>query len=226
MRGCPASTDTELLTALLADEPAADTVDALVRVLPRVKGAYSLVILDERRVIGVRDPHGFRPLVLGRLPRTPTVGGPTDGLWDGDEAVGRLVPLVRDGRPRHRGRRVRPRRGARRDRHPRTRAGAALGALCRGDAGPVRVRAHLLRATRFVHGRPQPVRGAPPDGDAAGARAPGRGRPGHAGPRYRALRPRPASPRRRACRTARGCTATGTRAGPSSSRRRACATGA
>ena len=82
----PASTDTELLTALLADEPAADTVQALVQVLPRVKGAYSLVILDERRVIGVRDPHGFRPLVLGRLPRTPSVGGPTDGLWDGDEA--------------------------------------------------------------------------------------------------------------------------------------------
>jgi len=64
----PASTDTELLTALLADEPAADTVDALVRVLGRVHGAYSLVVLDERRVIGVRDPHGFRPLVLGRLP--------------------------------------------------------------------------------------------------------------------------------------------------------------
>jgi len=63
----PASTDTELLTALLADEPAADTVDALVRVLPRVRGAYSLVVLDERRVIGIRDPFGFRPLVLGRL---------------------------------------------------------------------------------------------------------------------------------------------------------------
>jgi amidophosphoribosyltransferase len=63
----PASTDTELLTALLADEPAADTVDALLRVLPRVRGAYSLVVLDERRVVGVRDPYGFRPLVLGRL---------------------------------------------------------------------------------------------------------------------------------------------------------------
>jgi amidophosphoribosyltransferase len=64
----PASTDTELLTALLADEPAADTVDALLRVLPRVRGAYSLVVLDERRVVGVRDPYGFRPLVIGRLP--------------------------------------------------------------------------------------------------------------------------------------------------------------
>jgi amidophosphoribosyltransferase len=83
----PASTDTELLTALLADEPAADTVEALVRVLPRVRGAFSLVILDEKRVIGVRDPHGFRPLVLGRIPaeaRSPG-GGPRDrGLWGGD----------------------------------------------------------------------------------------------------------------------------------------------
>src|SRR3954453_21821365 len=77
----PASTDTELLTALLADEPAADTVDALIRVLPRVRGAFSLVILDEQRVIGVRDPHGFRPLVLGRLPMPPAADGAA-GLWD------------------------------------------------------------------------------------------------------------------------------------------------
>jgi amidophosphoribosyltransferase len=75
----PASTDTELLTALLADEPAADTIDALVRVLPRVRGAYSLVVLDERRVIGVRDPFGVRPLVLGRLPTDP--GDGAAGLW-------------------------------------------------------------------------------------------------------------------------------------------------
>lgn len=78
----PASTDTELLTALLADEPAADTVEALLRVLPGVRGAYSLVVLDEQRVIGVRDPHGFRPLVLGRL---PALDAP--GLWDDADAA-------------------------------------------------------------------------------------------------------------------------------------------
>jgi amidophosphoribosyltransferase len=83
----PASTDTELLTALLADEPAADTVDALMRVLPGVRGAYSLVVLDERRVIGVRDPHGFRPLVLGRLP-APDRGGAAPGLWADDATFG------------------------------------------------------------------------------------------------------------------------------------------
>jgi amidophosphoribosyltransferase len=81
----PASTDTELLTALLADEPAADTVEALCHVLPRVRGAYSLVVLDERRVIGVRDPFGFRPLVLGRMPRPDSPG--VDGLWADDDAM-------------------------------------------------------------------------------------------------------------------------------------------
>ncbi len=84
----PASTDTELLTALLADEPADDTVDALRKVLPRVRGAFSLVILDEHRVIGVRDPHGFRPLVLGRLPVPAGVDGP--GLW-GDDTGGWIL---------------------------------------------------------------------------------------------------------------------------------------
>ncbi len=85
----PASTDTELLTALLADEPAEDTVDALRRVLPRVRGAYSLVILDEHKVIGVRDPHGFRPLVLGRLPLQGE-GADGPGLW-GDDTAGWIL---------------------------------------------------------------------------------------------------------------------------------------
>jgi len=80
----PASTDTELLTALLADEPATDTVDALRRVLPTTRGAYSLVVLDERRVLGVRDPHGFRPLVLGRLPSPEPR---TVGLWDDQDGA-------------------------------------------------------------------------------------------------------------------------------------------
>jgi amidophosphoribosyltransferase len=85
----PATTDTELLTALLADEPAGDTVEALERVLPRVRGAYSLVVLDEQRVIGARDPFGFRPLVLGRLPAATSV---TDGagLW-GDDTGGWII---------------------------------------------------------------------------------------------------------------------------------------
>ncbi len=62
------TTDTELLTALLASEPGEDLVEALLGLLPRVSGAYALVVMDETRVIGVRDPYGFRPLVLGVIP--------------------------------------------------------------------------------------------------------------------------------------------------------------
>jgi len=89
----PASTDTELLTALLADEPAQDTVEALLNVLPRVRGAFSLVILDRDRVIGVRDPHGFRPLALGRLPGS--AGGPAgDPAGEGGGPAGMAGPWV------------------------------------------------------------------------------------------------------------------------------------
>jgi amidophosphoribosyltransferase len=40
---------------------------AVANVIPRLRGAFTLVIMDETRVIGVRDPNGFRPLCLGRL---------------------------------------------------------------------------------------------------------------------------------------------------------------
>ena len=40
---------------------------AVAKVLPRLQGAFSLIFMDETRVIGVRDPNGFRPLCLGRL---------------------------------------------------------------------------------------------------------------------------------------------------------------
>ncbi len=67
------SSDTDAMAELLAREcdrigPAEDTlVQALQSVLPRFEGAYSLVLMDRQRVIGVRDPHGFRPLCLGKL---------------------------------------------------------------------------------------------------------------------------------------------------------------
>jgi len=92
-----ATTDTEVLTTLLSDEPAADTVDALLRLLPRVRGAYTLLVLDPERIIGIRDPHGFRPLVLGRIPDVATgasdaapwaVAGTRDGWVLSSETTG------------------------------------------------------------------------------------------------------------------------------------------
>jgi amidophosphoribosyltransferase len=103
------STDTELLTALLADEPGDDLVEALLRLLPTVSGAYALVVMDERQVIGLRDPYGFRPLVLGRLPATDAGPGgwcftsETAGLdalgaeYVRDVAPGEMVVLGPDG---------------------------------------------------------------------------------------------------------------------------------
>jgi amidophosphoribosyltransferase len=59
----------ELLAAEYGEETRSDGRDlehALQKVLPRLEGAFSLVLMDEAHVFAVRDRHGFRPLVLGR----------------------------------------------------------------------------------------------------------------------------------------------------------------
>ncbi|MGN6103979.1 MAG: amidophosphoribosyltransferase, partial [Kofleriaceae bacterium] len=66
------SSDTEVIVHLMAKARAAtgkaDVLGALTTALARVRGAYSLVLLThDEKMIGVRDPNGFRPLVIGRL---------------------------------------------------------------------------------------------------------------------------------------------------------------
>jgi amidophosphoribosyltransferase len=65
--GRPATTDSHVIAQLVALEHSEDAVEAFLKVLPRLQGAFSLVAMDENRIIGIRDPHGVRPLVLGRL---------------------------------------------------------------------------------------------------------------------------------------------------------------
>jgi amidophosphoribosyltransferase len=73
--GTAATSDTDVLTALFVSDrgqagPAAGETGveaAAAAVLPLAKGAYSLVFMDEHTLYAARDPHGFRPLVLGRL---------------------------------------------------------------------------------------------------------------------------------------------------------------
>ncbi len=60
------TSDTEVILHMLARSHAAAWEDALAEVLPRIKGAYSLVLLTRDKLIAARDPHGFRPLSLGR----------------------------------------------------------------------------------------------------------------------------------------------------------------
>ncbi len=60
------SSDTELIAALIANDPA-PLADAVAGAMARLEGAYSVTALTEGKLLAFRDPHGFRPLVLGRL---------------------------------------------------------------------------------------------------------------------------------------------------------------
>ncbi len=58
----------ELISRNFPKEPDSDSLrDALLKVLPMLKGAFSLVLMDLENLIAVRDPNGFRPLCMGSL---------------------------------------------------------------------------------------------------------------------------------------------------------------
>jgi len=61
-----ATTDSEMITALITHEPGT-LLDAVCAVMPLLQGAYSVVALTEHELVAFRDPHGVRPLVIGRL---------------------------------------------------------------------------------------------------------------------------------------------------------------
>ena len=75
-----ASTDTEILTALLAAHPERTIEASAMMELPRVRGAFSLVFMDDNTLYAARDPQGVRPLVLGRLERGWVVASETAAL--------------------------------------------------------------------------------------------------------------------------------------------------
>ncbi len=62
------SSDTEVIGELLVRTPGSDLLAVLRRALPRLQGAYCLLVLTANTLVGVRDPLGIRPLCLGRLP--------------------------------------------------------------------------------------------------------------------------------------------------------------
>jgi len=59
--------DTEVIIHLFAHANTGSPVERIIAALQDVKGAYSLLFLNEKELIAARDPHGFRPLVLGRI---------------------------------------------------------------------------------------------------------------------------------------------------------------
>ncbi|GAB2535101.1 amidophosphoribosyltransferase [Brachybacterium huguangmaarense] len=72
------TTDTALVTALL-DTPG-PLADSLREIMPRLRGAYCFVLMDESTLYAARDPQGIRPLVLGRLERGWVVASETAAL--------------------------------------------------------------------------------------------------------------------------------------------------
>ncbi len=74
------TSDTEVIVHLMATSPAGSILDRMTDALRQIEGAYSLVSMTETAVIGVRDPLGVRPLVLGRLGDTHIVTSETCAL--------------------------------------------------------------------------------------------------------------------------------------------------
>jgi amidophosphoribosyltransferase len=73
------TSDSELIAALIANAEG-PVEDALADAMGRLEGAYSVVALAENRLVAFRDPHGFRPLVVGRMGEDWVVASETCAL--------------------------------------------------------------------------------------------------------------------------------------------------
>jgi amidophosphoribosyltransferase len=87
-----ATSDTEVIAALLAHDEA-PLVEAVAATMRRLEGAYSVVAISEGTLVAFRDPHGIRPLALGRIGEDWVVASETCAL----DLVG--ATTVRDVRP-------------------------------------------------------------------------------------------------------------------------------
>ena len=74
------TTDTDLVTDLLAGYPDLSIEEAPMRELPLLKGAFSFVFMDENTLYGARDAQGIRPLMLGKLERGWVLASETAAL--------------------------------------------------------------------------------------------------------------------------------------------------
>ena len=94
--------DSEIILHLMA-QPSPKGANNLVHTLHRIEGAYSLVIMTENELIGVRDPHGFRPLCLGRIDDAWVLASETCALdlihasYVRDIEPGEIVVINKDG---------------------------------------------------------------------------------------------------------------------------------
>src|SRR6185503_11518327 len=97
------TSDTETIVHLAARSQAQRIVDKLIDALRQVEGAYSLVALTSKKLIGVRDPFGVRPLVLGQLEGAYILASESCALdiigaaFVRDVAPGEMVVIDQDG---------------------------------------------------------------------------------------------------------------------------------
>lgn len=95
--------DTEVIVHLIAHSKAEKIENRLIDSLKQVRGAYSLVILGNSKLIAVRDPHGYRPLVLGFKGDAPIVCSETtaldliEGRFEREIKPGEMLIVDRDG---------------------------------------------------------------------------------------------------------------------------------
>jgi amidophosphoribosyltransferase len=97
------TTDTSVLTGLLAGDMDHTLMQTATELFPQVKGAFSLVFMDEHTLYAARDPQGIHPLVLGRLERGWVVASETAALdivgasYVRDVAPGELIAIGEGG---------------------------------------------------------------------------------------------------------------------------------
>lgn len=72
--------DSELIMHLLVKSKSQGIEDSLAGVLPKIRGAYSLLMLTRKQLIGIRDPYGFRPLCIGKLGKSYVLASETCAL--------------------------------------------------------------------------------------------------------------------------------------------------
>ena len=97
-----ATSDSEVIAALVARDPA-PLAEAVAHTMLRLEGAYSVVALTEGKLVGCRDAHGIRPLVLGRLGEDWVLASETCALdlvgarYERDVRPGEVVVVAEDG---------------------------------------------------------------------------------------------------------------------------------
>ena len=74
------TSDTEIIIQLIARSKRTNFIDKLIDALFQIQGGYSLVVMTGKKLIGVRDPYGIRPLVLGELDGSPILTSETCSL--------------------------------------------------------------------------------------------------------------------------------------------------